>query len=145
QFYYYQEANEKRILRQREKDEKKARQNEEKERRKSRTRTTGERDVNRSSNNGSQALIVMLDGSEQYVALKKEDTGKILANRVCDLMNLEERDYFGLTFINNEKTRTWLDNDKRVISQLKDVDPIFYFQVKFYPPEPALLQDDLTR
>ncbi|CAF3828945.1 unnamed protein product [Rotaria magnacalcarata] len=140
-----EEANEKRILRQREKDEKKARQNEEKERRKSRTRTTGERDVNRSSNNGSQALIVMLDGSEQYVALKKEDTGKILANRVCDLMNLEERDYFGLTFINNEKTRTWLDNDKRVISQLKDVDPIFYFQVKFYPPEPALLQDDLTR
>ena len=25
------------------------------------------------------------------------------------------------------------------------VDPIFYFQVKFYPPEPALLQEDITR
>ncbi|CAF3111867.1 unnamed protein product [Rotaria socialis] len=142
-----EEANEKRILRQKEKDEKKARQNEEKERRKSqsRTRTTNERDVNRSSNNESNACIVMLDNSEQFVALKKEDTGKILANRVCDLMNLEERDYFGLKFINNEKNQTWLDNDKRVISQLKDVDPVFYFQVKFYPPEPALLQDDLTR
>jgi hypothetical protein len=25
------------------------------------------------------------------------------------------------------------------------VDPIFYLQVKFYPPEPILLQEDLTR
>jgi hypothetical protein len=25
------------------------------------------------------------------------------------------------------------------------VEPIFYLQVKFYPPEPALLQEDLTR
>jgi len=25
------------------------------------------------------------------------------------------------------------------------VDPIFYFQVKFYPPEPILLQEDITR
>ncbi len=25
--------------------------------------------------------------------------------RVCELMHLEEKDYFGLTFLNNENTR----------------------------------------
>jgi erythrocyte membrane protein band 4.1 len=85
----------------------------------------------------------------------------MLYTRVCDFIHLEEKDYFGLTFINNEKTKCWLDNDKRVRSQLKGkdegefnkriseiisgVDPIFRFHVKFYPPEPALLQEDLTR
>ncbi|CAF1149387.1 unnamed protein product [Rotaria sp. Silwood1] len=142
-----EETNQKRIQRQKEKDEKKARQNEEKERKKSqsRTRTTNEQDINRSLNNRSKACIVMLDDTEQYIDLKKDDIGKIFYERVCELINLEEKDYFGLTFINNENTRAWLDNDKRVLSQLKGVDPVFYFQVKFYPPEPALLQDDLTR
>ncbi|CAF4344989.1 unnamed protein product [Rotaria sp. Silwood2] len=142
-----EETDQKRIQRQREKDEKKTRQNEEKERKKSqsRTRTSNEQDINRSVNNRSKACIVMLDDTEQYVDLKKEDTGKLFYGRVCELINLEEKDYFGLTFINNENTRAWLDNDKRVLSQLKGVDPVFYFQVKFYPPEPALLQDDLTR
>jgi hypothetical protein len=95
--------------------------------------------------NKSQARIVMLDHTEEYFDLKKDDTGKMLYTRVCDFMRLEEKDYFGLMFMNNENTKCWLDNDKRVRSQLKGIDPIFYFQVKFYPPEPALLQEDLTR
>lgn len=33
----------------------------------------------------------------------------MLYNRVCELMHLEEKDYFGLTFINNENTRVSLD------------------------------------
>ncbi|CAF1089677.1 unnamed protein product [Rotaria sordida] len=141
------ETNEKRIQRQREKDEKKARENAEKERKKSqsRTRTTNEQVINRSLNIRSKACIIMLDDTEQYVDLRKDDTGKILFGRVCELLRLEEKDYFGLTFTNNENTRAWIDNDKRILSQLKGVDPVFYFQVKFYPPEPALLQDDLTR
>ena len=56
--------------------------------------------------------------------------------RVCEMMRLEEKDYFGLTFVNDENSRVsgeiflrefsflvsfqaWLDNDKRVRSQLK--------------------------
>lgn len=60
-------------------------------------------------------------------------------------MQLEEKDYFGLIYFDRENNRLWLDNDKRMRHQLKGEDPIFYFQVKFYPPEPALVQEDLTR
>lgn len=141
------EAIEKRQQRQREKDEKKLRKQEEKDRKKSqsRTRTIDERDVQPNFNLKSKARIVLLDDTEEFVDLGKDDLGKVLYTRVCEMMHLEERDYFGLTFINNENSRSWLDNDKRVRSQLKGGEPNFNFQVKFYPPEPALLQEDLTR
>ncbi|CAF1539350.1 unnamed protein product [Adineta ricciae] len=93
----------------------------------------------------SKARIIMLDDTEEYVDLNKDDTGKMLFNRVCDNMRLEEKDYFGLTFSDNENNKCWLDIDKRVKSQLKGVQPVFYLQVKFYPPEPILLQEDITR
>jgi hypothetical protein len=33
----------------------------------------------------------------------------MLYTRVCDLMRLEEKDYFGLKFINNENTKVvWI-------------------------------------
>ncbi|UJR32117.1 hypothetical protein I4U23_019585 [Adineta vaga] len=139
-----QEENEKRLQRQREKDEKKTRKEEEKDRKKSqsRTRSTNERNVN---TNKFQIKLIMLNNSEEYIDIGKDDEGKKLFAKVCEMINLEEKDYFGLTFLNNENTRAWLDNDKRVRSQLKGVEPIFYLQVKFYPPEPALLQEDLTR
>jgi hypothetical protein len=115
-----EDANEKRMQRQREKDEKKARKQEEKERQKSRSRTRiDEQNPNSRSNNRSKARIVLLDDTDEYVDLGKDDTGKMLYLRVCELMHLEEKDYFGLTFLNNENTRAWLDNDKRVRSQLK--------------------------
>ncbi|CAF1295915.1 unnamed protein product [Adineta steineri] len=141
-----EEENEKRLERQREKDEKKARKQEEKDRKKSQsqTRFSNERNVSTGSNK-TKAQIVLLDDSEELIDLGKDDTGKMLYERVCDLIHLEEKDYFGLTFSNNEHNRAWMDNDKRVRSQLKGVDPVFYLQVKFYPPEPALLQEDLTR
>ncbi len=40
--------------------------------------------------------------------VKKDDTGKMLYTRVCEFMHLEEKDYFGLTFSNNENTRVSL-------------------------------------
>ncbi len=42
--------------------------------------------------------------------VKKDDTGKMLYTRVCEFMHLEEKDYFGLTFLNNENTRVSLDS-----------------------------------
>jgi hypothetical protein len=59
--------------------------------------------------NKSQARIVMLDHTEEYFDLKKDDTGKMLYTRVCDFMRLEEKDYFGLMFMNNENTKVNLD------------------------------------
>ncbi|CAF1331484.1 unnamed protein product, partial [Rotaria sordida] len=143
-----EEENEKRAQRQRQKEEKKARKQEEKQRKKSKNEQqllSSKRILNTQFINKSKARIMMLDDTEEYLDLGKDDIGKILYTRVCDLIRLEEKDYFGLTFIDNENNRCWLDNDKRVRSQLKGVDSIFYFQVKFYPPEPALLQEDITR
>jgi len=36
----------------------------------------------------------------------------MLYTRVCDLMRLEEKDYFGLTFIDNEKNKVSGNFDK---------------------------------
>ena len=55
--------------------------------------------------NKSKARIIMLDDSEEYFDLKKDDTGKMLYTRVCDFMRLEEKDYFGLMFMNNENIK----------------------------------------
>ncbi|CAF1349802.1 unnamed protein product [Rotaria sp. Silwood1] len=143
-----EEENEKRAQHEREKEEKKARKQEEKQRKKSKIEQqslSSKRIINTQLINKSKARIIMLDDTEELVDLSKDDTGKVLYNRVCDLMRLEEKDYFGLIYIDNENNRYWLDNDKRARSQLKGLDSIFYFQVKFYPPEPALLQEDITR
>ncbi len=55
--------------------------------------------------NKSKARVIMLDDTEEYFDLKKDDTGKMLYTRVCDYMRLEEKDYFGLMFINNENIK----------------------------------------
>lgn len=43
----------------------------------------------------------------------------------------------------------WLDHEKKIKAQLKGVvtaiEPTFSFEVKFYPPEPHVLQEEITR
>uniref|UniRef100_A0A914X1S9 FERM domain-containing protein n=1 Tax=Plectus sambesii TaxID=2011161 RepID=A0A914X1S9_9BILA len=39
----------------------------------------------------------------------------------------------------------WLYNEKRIAKQLHGRPWEFHFEVKFYPPEPSTLSDDLTR
>lgn len=43
----------------------------------------------------------------------------------------------------------WLDHEKKIKEQLKghinSLEPVFNFEVKFYPPEPNVLQEELTR
>ncbi|CAF0813088.1 unnamed protein product, partial [Didymodactylos carnosus] len=102
-------------------------------------------DKQRSNSSRLRAKVVMLDDTEELIDYDKNDIGKDFYNRVCDVMRLEEKDYFGLMFLDSQNMRLWLNNNKRVRSQLKGVEPIFYFRTKFYPPEPALLQEDLTR
>lgn len=60
-------------------------------------------------------------------------------------MNIIEKDYFGLNHITPKDPRSWLDLDKQV-SKFIPQDPwVMNFAVKFYPPEPAQLQEDITR
>jgi erythrocyte membrane protein band 4.1 len=89
--------------------------------------------------------VTLLDGSIVNLDLDPKATGDDLLSKVADSLGLLEKDYFGLLYLDKrDKIYTWLQADRRLQKQLKD-DRRCLFQVKFYPPEPAQLQEDLTR
>ncbi|XP_050681938.1 FERM domain-containing protein 5 [Leptidea sinapis] len=72
--------------------------------------------------------------------------GKFLLEHVCQQLNLSETDYFGLRYVDSNGQRHWLHLAKLILKQVKDASPIlFSFRVKFYPPNPLLLKEDVTR
>ncbi|XP_053610998.1 FERM domain-containing protein 5 isoform X2 [Plodia interpunctella] len=72
--------------------------------------------------------------------------GKYLLEHVCQQLNLTETDYFGLRYVDAGSQRHWLHMAKLILKQVKDASPIlFSFRVKFYPPNPLLLKEDVTR
>ncbi|XP_071448893.1 protein 4.1 isoform X2 [Hetaerina americana] len=89
--------------------------------------------------------IRLLDGTDLDVYIDRKSKGQDLLNRVCEHMNLLEKDYFGLTYDDHTGARTWLDMDKRISKFVKGEPWKFNFEVKFYPPDPAQLQEDITR
>lgn len=56
-----------------------------------------------------------------------------------------EKDYFGLLYTTPIDPRVWLDLEKPVAKFFKTDPWVLQFAVKFYPPEPAQLQEDITR
>ena len=76
-----------------------------------------------------------------------------------------EKDYYGLVYLDQDNTRNWLAADKKITKQLKSKFSVllvrilcnivkflfvdhpweFNFEVKFYPPDPSQLQEDITR
>ncbi|KER32073.1 hypothetical protein T265_01846 [Opisthorchis viverrini] len=101
------------------------------------------------SNSGTLVLarVIMLDGEEISFQLDRNDTGQSLFSRVCQHADIVETDYFGLTYVSNKlRTWFWLDPEKKINKQLRNGEQwLFSFQVKFYAPEPTLLQEDITR
>uniref|UniRef100_A0A674JZ39 Erythrocyte membrane protein band 4.1 like 3 n=1 Tax=Terrapene triunguis TaxID=2587831 RepID=A0A674JZ39_9SAUR len=73
-----------------------------------------------------QCKVTLLDGSEYGCEVEKRSRGQILFDKVCEHLNLLEKDYFGLTYRD-------MENQK------------FSFNVKFYPPDPSQLSEDITR
>ncbi|XP_026283875.1 FERM domain-containing protein 5 isoform X2 [Frankliniella occidentalis] len=72
--------------------------------------------------------------------------GKDLLDQVCQQLNLVEKDYFGLRYVDLNKQRHWLDLNKTILKQVKYVDPLlFSFRVKFYPPDPFRLKEEISR
>ena len=89
--------------------------------------------------------ITLLDGSVTGYEMHPKSTGEDLLSAVASALDLHEKDYFGfLCQDKRDKVWTWLHMDRRLQKQLKEEDQCL-FQVKFYPPEPAQLQEDLTR
>ncbi|XDV48193.1 hypothetical protein PO909_017648 [Leuciscus waleckii] len=92
-----------------------------------------------------QCKISLLDGSDYTCVVEKRDKGQVLFDKVCEHLNLLEKDYFGITFRDVENQKNWLDPSKDMKKQIRGVAWNFSFNVKFYPPEPALLSEDITR
>ncbi|XP_036112995.1 protein 4.1 isoform X8 [Molossus molossus] len=76
---------------------------------------------------------------------QKHAKGQDLLKRVCEHLNLLEEDYFGLAIWDDETTKTWLDSAKEIKKQVRGIPWNFTFNVKFYPPDPAQLTEDITR
>ncbi|XP_056021884.1 FERM domain-containing protein 5-like isoform X3 [Ostrea edulis] len=93
-----------------------------------------------------QCSIRFLDDSEPLsLSFKKDTPGQELFDQVCNKLNLVEKDYFGLRYV-EEKQRHWLDPLKSVYKQLKGVNPcVLCFRVKFYPSDPMKLHEEITR
>ncbi|XP_014185066.1 band 4.1-like protein 1 isoform X4 [Haplochromis burtoni] len=89
--------------------------------------------------------VTLLDGSDYETAVEKFAKGQTLLDMVCGHLNLLERDYFGLTFQDTDNTKNWLDPSKEIKKQIRVGPWNFGFAVKFYPPDPSVLIEDITR
>ncbi|NWV97041.1 E41L3 protein, partial [Machaerirhynchus nigripectus] len=76
---------------------------------------------------------------------QKRSRGQVLFDKVCEHLNLLEKDYFGLTYRDTENQKNWLDPAKEIKKQIRSGAWQFAFNVKFYPPDPAQLSEDITR
>ncbi|XP_040553395.1 band 4.1-like protein 2 isoform X2 [Gallus gallus] len=92
-----------------------------------------------------QCKVVLLDGTEYSCDLEKKAKGQILFDKVCEHLNLLEKDYFGLLFYENSDQKNWLDSSKEIKRQIRSLPWLFTFNVKFYPPDPSQLTEDITR
>ncbi|XP_061757206.1 band 4.1-like protein 2 isoform X5 [Nerophis ophidion] len=89
--------------------------------------------------------VTLLDGSDFTCEVEKRAKGLFLFFKVCEHLNLLEKDYFGLTYKDHHEQKCWLDPTKEIKRQIRSNNWQFAFNVKFYPPDPSLLSEDITR
>uniref|UniRef100_A0A8C2YNV1 Protein 4.1 n=1 Tax=Chinchilla lanigera TaxID=34839 RepID=A0A8C2YNV1_CHILA len=89
--------------------------------------------------------VSLLDDTVYECVVEKHAKGQDLLKRVCEHLNLLEEDYFGLAIWDNTTSKTWLDSAKEIKKQVRGIPWNFTFNVKFYPPDPAQLTEDITR
>uniref|UniRef100_A0A8C5BMR4 FERM domain-containing protein n=1 Tax=Gadus morhua TaxID=8049 RepID=A0A8C5BMR4_GADMO len=92
-----------------------------------------------------QCKVTLLDGTDYNITVEKRAKGHILLDKICDHLNLLEKDYFGITYRDVENQKNWIDPTKEMKKQIRTGPWNFAFNVKFYPPDPALLSEDITR
>ncbi|KAM9551644.1 protein 4.1-like isoform 17-T32 [Salvelinus alpinus] len=89
--------------------------------------------------------VTMLDGSQFPCEVEKRAKGQYLFFKVYEVLNLLEKDYFGLSYKDNSDQTCWLDPTKEIKRQIRNATWQFVFNVKFYPPDPSQLTEDITR
>ncbi|CAG9825320.1 unnamed protein product [Phaedon cochleariae] len=91
--------------------------------------------------------IHLLDNGQIFECEYKSDhTGRDLIDYICEHINLQDKDLWGLKFVDIFEQRHWLEQDTLIRTQVKNVCPThFHFRVKVYPPEPYKLLDEQTK
>uniref|UniRef100_A0A672RDS0 Erythrocyte membrane protein band 4.1-like 3b n=1 Tax=Sinocyclocheilus grahami TaxID=75366 RepID=A0A672RDS0_SINGR len=92
-----------------------------------------------------ECKVRLLDGTDYTCTVEKRAKGQVLFDKVCDHLNLLEKDYFGITHRDAENQKNWLDTSKEMKQQIITGPWNFAFSVKFYPPDPSQLSEDITR
>ncbi|CAG2188451.1 unnamed protein product [Mytilus edulis] len=99
------------------------------------------------SKGGPVCKVIFLDETDQLFPFKSSHKGLSLLDKVFSYLNLEEKDYFGLRYLDTSDQTHWLDPFKSLSSQLKlcNTPYILYFGVKFYPADPCKVREEITR
>ncbi|KAH9517145.1 hypothetical protein DERF_007841 [Dermatophagoides farinae] len=119
-------------------------------------RTTGARPLNQQENEQEKlrqqkgslhCKVILLDGTDMTLYMRKKSFGEELFSRVCDHIGLYvESDYFALQYTDTNSQLHWLDNTKELRKQVKIGPPYtFRFKVKFYCSDPNTLRDEYSR
>ncbi|CAF0775519.1 unnamed protein product, partial [Adineta ricciae] len=87
--------------------------------------------------------VRMLDDQELPFHIDPKATGQDLFNSVCKYIELLEKDYFGLEYLDSHRNVCWLELDKPILKQVSETK--FSFCVKFYTPDPGQLEEEFTR
>lgn len=90
--------------------------------------------------------VILLDGTDLSIDLTKKALGADLYEQVYYHIDLVEKDYFGLQFMDANQVQHWLDPTKLIKKQVKIGPPYtLWLRVKFYSSEPNNLREELTR
>ncbi|KAK5861388.1 hypothetical protein PBY51_022791 [Eleginops maclovinus] len=90
--------------------------------------------------------VSLLDGTDVSVDLPKKAKGEELFDQIMYHLDIVEKDYFGLRFMDSAQVAHWLDVTKSIKKQVKIGPPYcLHLRVKFYSSEPNNLHEELTR
>uniref|UniRef100_A0A8C6P9Q9 Band 4.1-like protein 5 n=1 Tax=Nothobranchius furzeri TaxID=105023 RepID=A0A8C6P9Q9_NOTFU len=90
--------------------------------------------------------VSLLDGTDVSVELPKKAKGEELFEQIMYHLDIVEKDYFGLRFMDAAQVPHWLDVTKSIKKQVKIGPPYcLHMRVKFYSSEPNNLHEELTR
>nr|XP_043891601.1 FERM domain-containing protein 5 isoform X3 [Solea senegalensis] len=90
--------------------------------------------------------VRLLDDTEYTCTIQRDAKGQYLFDLICHHLNLLEKDYFGIRYVDPDKQRHWLEFTKSIAKQMKSQPPFtMCLRVKFYPPDPASLKEEITR
>ncbi|XP_073818927.1 erythrocyte membrane protein band 4.1-like yurt isoform X2 [Musca autumnalis] len=90
--------------------------------------------------------VILLDNTDLSIELSKKAMGNFLYEQVFYNLDIIEKDYFGLQFMDANHVKHWLDPTKPIKKQVKIGPPYtFRLRVKFYSSEPNTLREELTR